>query len=155
MPQIRMRDAAGTLRTITRLRMRDTAGILRTIQQVRMRDETGVLRTVFQYLSLDVNTTSAFGSSSGAASAGVVVSSSVTGTVSGGTAPYVYAWERIDGSAGISADTPAVATSTFSATVNEATGGMFANFRLKVTDANGAEAYSDPVFVELYWTDTR
>ncbi len=155
MPQVRMRDAGGVLRTITRIRMRDAGGVLRTIQRIRMRDAGGVLRTVYQYLSISLDVTAIAGYNSGAASAGTVATAAVTGTVSGGTAPYTYLWERVDGSATVTATTGTAAATTFSATVNEATGGIFATFRLKVTDVNGAIAYSPNVFIELYWTDTR
>lgn len=154
MPQLRMRDASGTLRTISRIRMRDAGGVLRTIQQIRMRDAGGVLRLVFQYLSVALSTYYAFATNSGAASSGTTTTASVTSTVIGGTGPFTYLWEYVSGDLGITITTPTGANTTFSATV-VASVNKVALFRLRVTDANGAVSYSPNLTVELEWVDTR
>ena len=153
MPQIRLRDSGGVLRTIARIRMRDAGGVLRAVQQVRMRDSGGVLRTVFVYLSLSLDATYISEVDSGAAASGTTTSAAVTGTPVGGTAPFSYAWTRISGDAQITAGSPAAAATTFSAACFD--GIMYsAIFRLTVTDANGATASRD-VQVDLTWADTR
>lgn len=154
MPQIRMRDAAAVLRTISRIRMRDGGGVLRTIQRVRMRDAAGVLRTVWEYLSVVLDVYYVYGLNGGAASYGVVTTATVTATVTGGTAPFTYLWEYVSGDLGISADTPTADNTTFSATVSD-TSNAVAYFRLKVTDTNGSIVYSEQVAIELQWYDTR
>lgn len=154
MPQLRMRDAGGALRTITRIRMRDATNTLQTIQQIRMRDGTNALRTVFQYLTATVDITNEYQSGSGPLSNGFVTSDTITASAVGGTAPYTYAWEHVDGSLAMgNGDSPSTAATTFSATVSE----FFtqdATFRCKITDANGAFAYTPEVFVSLEWFHT-
>lgn len=154
MPQVRIRDAGGVLRTISRIRMRDATNTLRTIQRIRMRDAANVLRTVYQYLTVTLDNYTTWDSNSGAASSGGVTSITVTGTVAGGTAPFTYSWEYVSGDVAISPNTPAAVATTFGATVAEVSP-VSAMFRLRVTDANGAVAVSDPVLVELAWFDTR
>lgn len=150
MPQMRMRDTAGTLRTITRVRMRDAAGVLRTIQRIRMRDAAGVLRTVYQYLSLAVDTNFAYGANGFGAPSGVVTSSTVTATPTGGTGPYTYLWAWVSGDIGITINSPTSAGTDFTATVGGASP-KFATYTVTVTDANGATAVSEPVYVQLEW----
>jgi hypothetical protein len=153
MPQIRMRDAGGVLRMITRIRMRDAGNVLRTLSRVRMRDAGGVLRTVWQYFSVAVDHTFVNGNSSGAAASGIVTTSSVTGTVQGGTGPFTYLWEYVSGEALIVPSTPTAAATTFSATVSD--GVHDATYRLKVTDSLSNVVYSENVEAQLNWIDTR
>jgi hypothetical protein len=151
--QLRIRDAGGVLRTISRVRMRDAGGTLRTIQQIRMRDAGGTLRTVFSYISLSLNLTYISAVNSGASASGTTTSSVITGTVSGGTGPFTYAWARVSGDTQITAGSPTAAATTFSATCYDAV--EFSTvFRLTVTDANGATATAD-ITVDLTWVDTR
>lgn len=152
--QIRMRDAGGVLRTIKRIRMRDASGTLRTIQRIRMRDAAGVLRTVFQYLTATIAATLS-ASASGAASSGVVTSANETVTVTGGTAPYTYAWERVAGNLAVVATAPAAATTSFQATVTDSGSPYVTYFQVTVTDANNAVVTSNMIEVQLTWIDTR
>lgn len=99
-PRIRLRDASGTLRTVTQLRMRDAGGTLRTITRVRLRDQNNVLRIVY-----DPAGASTFSASPDSiATAGFGVGTATTGTItvtpSGGTAPYSHAWTLIEASHG-------------------------------------------------------
>ena len=153
MPRLRMRDATGTRRTITRVRMRDAGNVLRTIQRVRMRDASGTLRTVFQYFLVTIPS-SVLGSNSGASGHGSVTSSSAAATVTGGTAPYTYAWSRVSGDLSITIDTPTGSSTTFTADVYNAApkDGLF---KLTVTDNNGFVVESNTISVQLDWFDTR
>lgn len=152
--QTRIRNASGTLRTVARIRMRDAGGVLRTIQRIRMRDTTGTLRTVFQYLSAVISATKS-ASASGAFSSGVVTTATETVTVSGGTAPYTYAWTRVAGNLAIVATAPAAATTNFQATVTDSGSPYIAYFQVTVTDTNGAVVTSNMIEVQLTWIDTR
>lgn len=72
----------------------------------------------------------------------------VTATVSGGSAPLTYAWERVDGTAAWTITSPSSATTIFRCAgrtnfVSEA------SFRLKVTDAQGRVAYSEGVLCRV------
>jgi hypothetical protein len=154
-PRTRFRDAGGGLHTLVRARVRDAGNTLRTIQRIRVRDASNALRTVFQYLSVALNTTVVTGSNSGAASSGSVTSSTVTGTVSGGVAPYTYAWQYVSGDATVAANTPTAANTSFTnASVPDALP-KIAEYQLQVTDNNGAVVVSELVEVQLYWVDTR
>lgn len=155
MAQLRMRDAGGVLRTITRIRMRDAGGILRTIQRIRMRDTGGVTRTVFEYLSVTLDTYAVYSTDSGPAANGLVTSATVTGTVNGGVAPFTYLWSWWGGVVGVSPDTPTAIASTFSGYKVGMVVPEPSYFRLGVEDSNGAVAYSDPVEIALEWFDTR
>lgn len=155
MPQIRMRDAAAVLRTITQIRMRDAGNVLRTIQRIRMRDGGGVLRTVWQYFSVVLDSVFETSTNSGAASSGSVTTGTVTGTVQGGVAAFTYLWEWVSGSGSIVPTTGTANATTFTATVSDSGSPYTATYRLKVTDSNGAVTYSSEVFIELYWIDTR
>lgn len=63
-------------------------------------------------------------------------------TVTGGTAPFTYQWERIYGLSTWSISSPTSPTSSFSYT-GRTNFTAEASFRLKVTDAQGRVAYSD------------
>lgn len=145
-----MRDAGGTLRTITRVRMRDNAGTLRTIQQIRMRDAAGTLRTVFQYLTAAASPTSVNGSNFGPDPSGIVSSDPSTATPTGGTAPYTYLWTQVSGTAGIDPNTPTLAETQF--TDSACSGLSEGVFKCTVTDNNGATADTNTVAVSLTWT---
>jgi hypothetical protein len=134
--------------------MRDAANTLRTIQRIRIRDATNTLRTVFLYLTASLDATTAYGQDDGAAAFGTVTSAAVTVTPSGGTAPYTYSWEWLNGDLAVSADTPTAATTTFSGLI-EGIATAFAYFRCLVTDANGSTVYTETVTVQLDWYDNR
>lgn len=152
--RLRMRDAGGVLRTITRIRMRDAGNVLRTIQKIRMRDAGGVLRTVFQSISIVLSTYTIFGSSSGLASNGIVTTGGITATVTGGVGAITYLWEFVSGSGGITIVNGTTATVSFSATVSSL-GPKTTMYKCTATDSTGAIVVSALLQVQMEWNDTR
>lgn len=151
-----MRDGSNVLRAITRIRMRDATNVLRTIQRIRMRDASNVLRVVYQYLSVSLSATTAYGVAHGLASSGpVTTATSITVTVSGGTAPFTYAWQFVSGDLAVVANTPAAATTSFGAALVPSGGSKEAVYQCKVTDTNGATITTDTVTAEVVWIDDR
>lgn len=155
MSQVRFRDAAGTLRTLTRCRRRDATNTLRTLQRIRGRDAAGTLRTLWQYFTVALSASVVTGSASGASGAGTVTSSSVTGTVTGGTAAFTYAWQYVDGDATVTPVSPTAATTTFTSTLVVDGFPKIATYQLQATDSLGNVTVSGPVEIQLYWADTR
>lgn len=154
MPQVRIRDAGGTLRTLARIRVRDAGNVLRNIQRIRVRDAGNVLRTVWQYFSISLDTYLVTGSGTGSFHSGSVTSATVTGTVVGGAAPIIYLWVYIDGSATIVPTSPTAIATTFHSNVID---GMVrvAHYMLRATDNSGVVIESDPLEIQLDWTDDR
>jgi hypothetical protein len=111
-----------------------------------------VLRTVYQFFSVSLDTTNAYGNDNdgGVTPYGSVTSNAVTVTVSGGTAPYTYAWEYVDGSIAVVPVAPTSASTTFTATVGSEYP-TIAIYRCKVTDANGEIIYTANVNIQLEW----
>lgn len=68
---------------------------------------------------------------------------SVTATASGGAGGTSYAWTRLTGSTGISADSPSAATTTFSASGLALGEQRTATFRLTATDSASSTATAD------------
>lgn len=141
--RIRMRDSAGTLRTIdgtgsTRIRMRDASNTLRTITRVRMRDASNVLRVVY-----DVSGTSSFAATSnyatvfGSSASSTVVTSAVTVTPTGGTAPYFHSWTLVSNTnvTTPTVNSPSAATTAFTQTNVDPGIDDQAVFRDTVTDS--------------------
>ena len=157
--QIRLRDAGGTLRTVTQIRMRDNTEALRTIRRIRMRDAGNVIRTVFDITAVvgggNVNLSNydVFATRHGGNKTGVVTSESVTSTVTFGTPPYTYHWTRVSGSTAIIASTPTAAATTFTGSVTNGIN-KTAQFKLTVTDSLAVSHDSDPVDIELEWNQT-
>lgn len=151
--QTRFRDGTGALRVLKRCIMRDALSVPRTIQQIRMRDAGNVLRTVWKYFSVEIDSYIEEKIDSSTTTSAVVTSDGIAGTVSGGTAPYTYAWEKLSGASGISATTPTTAATAFTATCFNGSP-KEATYRLKVTDNNGEIIYSETVSVYLEHIDT-
>lgn len=155
MPQIRIRDAGGTLRTPSKVSVRDSEGTLRPISRIRMRDAGNVLRTVFQIAApsggdVALSDYDLFASRSGHEFTGIVTTITVTSTVGFGTGPYTYHWERLTGTTNIVAGSPNSAQTSFGGTPISGVP-REATFRLKVTDSLAVVKYSDPVSIELEW----
>jgi len=85
---------------------------------------------------------------SGSPGTRTLTTGTVTGTASGGSGGYSYAWTRIAGSADITADSPAAATTAFTGTGIPIGGNKSATFRLTVTDSGGRTATAD-IVVEI------
>lgn len=155
MPRVRVRDASNTLRTLARIRIRDASNTLRQIQRIRIRDAGGTLRTVWQFFSLSLSATNAYGFAHGLASHGAVNSASVTVTVTGGVAPYTYLWQYVSGDVAITPNSPTAATTQFgSASVTDGIS-RFATYNCKVTDNVGNILFSNNVDIQLDWADDR
>ena len=142
---LKIRDA-GILRTIKRMRFMD-AGALRSIKTLKVMDN-GTLRLVATFadaLSAVVNPSRVTGTvtaSSGAPSASVPTGLA-NAVVTGGLAPFSYAWSLLstDG-ATPSITNPTSASTRFTCTVpNNET--VNASFRVTVTDSTGATTTAD------------
>lgn len=90
--RLRLRDASGTLRTITQLRMRDAGGTLRTITRVRLRDQNNVLRVVYDPSGASSFTATPDETLVYGFDIATATTPPVTVTAAGGTAPYDYDW---------------------------------------------------------------
>lgn len=73
----------------------------------------------------------------------------VTATASGGAGGYAYAWSRVSGDAGVTANTPAAASTSFSATLTPSVDQKDAEFVCTVTDAASVVVVSEIVEVSL------
>ena len=138
---MQIRDASGTLRTITGIAMRDAGGVLRPIKMAKARDAGSTLRVVFSGMKVTVSPDEATGfASTGGDRA--VVTSGVSATVTGGTAPYTYAWTP---SAGWSATSPALASTAFVSPDISPGDSSTGDAYVTVTDANGQTAVSNDI----------
>lgn len=153
MPRLRLRDGGGILRTILRVRMRDSGNTLRTIQDIKMRDGGSTLRVVFTYLSVTLNTYYVSKTQSSTTQPVSLTTSVVTGTLSGGIAPYTYTWTLV-GSPEITIATPINLSTTFYVTAPDDGVQYEAVATLTVADANGATADSPPLDILIRWNDT-
>lgn len=108
---MKVRDSAGTLRTVKSLRVRDAANTLRNVSALRVRDSANTLRNVANIGGMTVtpspDSVFGYGNSHGS----ITVTTGITSvTVDGGTAPYIYAWTT---GGTCSAVTPTIASTIF------------------------------------------
>ncbi len=95
---LKVRDAGGTLRTITSLKVRDSAGVLRTITSAKVRDAAGVLREFFNSGGGGGGGNPASITPGFSFQTGKPASASASFTAhSSGSAPTVFAWGVLDG----------------------------------------------------------
>lgn len=137
-PGIKLRDAGGALRTLSRIRLRDAGGTLRTITRVRMRDATNTLRIVYDSTGASTFSASPSAGLVTAQDVGTATTNTVTVTPSGGTAPYTYAWTLLesDGAVEPTATAPASATTAFVQT-SMSPGNIYSSeWRCTVTDSS-------------------
>lgn len=127
----------GTLRTITKAYVKQ-AGVLRAIRTIKVQDG-GTLRTVATFadpLSVFVTDTGKVASSS------TMTTDPATASPSGGFAPYTYAWTLVTngGGAASTANTPTLASTTFTKTGLSPGSDITDVWRCTVTDALGNTA---------------
>lgn len=140
MPQIRLRDLTNTVRTVKQIRVRDENNVLRVVKRVRVRDESNFLRTVYSSLQATITPTkvSAYGSS------GVAANLTTNGALAipdGGASPFTYAWAQVGSTPeSWTINTPAVASTTFTAASIGAGTVAVATFQVTITDSVGATA---------------
>lgn len=134
---MKVRDAGGVLRTITRMRFRD-GGTLRNIVRMKVMDGAE-LRTVATFatpLSLSANNVNSVGSDSN------VRSGSSTASPTGGLGPYSYAWTKLSG-ADLLVSGGSTATANFQSSELVADSFETASYRCTCTDSSGQTATAD------------
>lgn len=140
---------AGALRTITGITVKQ-AGVLRTIRQVKVQDG-GVLRTVATFADPLAVASDAAGKSGNSST---LTTSNVTASVSGGFAPYTYAWtlETNGGGTASTTSAPTMATTTFTKTNLLPESDVTDVWRCTVTDDTGEIAFGLFSITFLYLT---
>lgn len=131
MIQIRTKDG---LRTVSGIQIRDTSGKLRNVVSVSIRDANGLHTLTFgPAVAINPNYVRGDGSSKAMI---IVTTASAAVQVSGGQAPYTYAW-TLD-TAGWTARAPTSDNTTFSSPRLASGDDSNAMATCTVTDANGA-----------------
>jgi hypothetical protein len=132
---IKIKDAAGVLQTITGGKIRDGA-TLRQLQTIKLWDGT-TMRTVAQFVPPLSVTASPIGADA-IGTTSTLTTNSVTAVPGGGLAPYTYVWTRTSGTA--TANTPAIASTTFTETGMAAEEDRSNTFTCTVSDSSGQTA---------------
>lgn len=118
-------------------------GILRPIRRISVQDVSGALRVV--YVSIAVTANFSEFSVSGSSSL-LTISPSASVTVTGGTAPFTYAWTVVSTNGAPGTPTALTATSSttaFRASALQAEDPLEVLFRCTVTDSTAATATVD------------
>lgn len=134
---------AGTLRTISSGQVK-VAGVMRPLRFIKVMDG-GSLRTVATFvapLSASTSDTSGFGNGTEGAT---VITSTASAVVSGGLAPFTYAWALLTNGGGTAstATAPASATTAFSKSGMPGEAFYQDTWRVTVTDSLGSTATAD------------
>lgn len=135
---LKVKDAGGTLRTITSMKVRDGT-ITRDVKTMKVLDG-GTLRTVATF-GPSMTASAPSGVATVSYTNASMTSATVTCTPSGGVSPYTYAWTITSGSATI--NSPSTASTTFSKTVGGFDAPEYATARCTVTDSAGNTATAD------------
>jgi hypothetical protein len=146
----RVRTAAGSL-DIAAIHVRDAASDLKEVVRGRVRNAPGQLKTFFSSIAAPGGATAepvsviGYASSAGARQ---IDTNPATASASGGVAPFTYAWELVD-AAGWTINSPAAASTSFKSPAVNAYESSDGSFRCKITDATGAESYTNDVFANV------
>jgi hypothetical protein len=154
MVALTIRDGANVPRTPTVLVIRDSANTPRTLTELWIRDLNNVPRLVFNpsgsvTLAVTTNVESVHGRSHGT---GTATTGSVVATVTGGTAPYTYAWVLTETDSGVpaTASNPTAAATSFTQTGLAEDDFVTTTWTVTVADANGVTATAT---VGAYFSD--
>jgi len=134
---MKVRDAGGVLRTITRCRVRD-GQTLRNIIRMKVMDGDSNLQTVATFaqpLTLNANGVGASGFDS-------VQTGSSTATPSGGLGPYSYSWTKVSGTT-MTLSGANTATAGFTSPTLSPGQIVEAVYRCTCTDSSGQTATAD------------
>lgn len=148
--------SGGVTRTVAAMHVR-VGGTTRAVARAWLRDN-GALKQFFASMDSQSGgstnspsgiTVSPTGATGFANSAGTTMarSNTVTVTVTGGVAPYTFAWTYVSGDV-VTCNAPTAAATTFSATLS-ASESRYAEWKCRVTDAAGVVADSATVPVTL------
>lgn len=95
---IKVRDAAGQLRTVDTIKVRDAGGQLRNIAFVRVRGLDGVLRTVFEAGGAPPSSNPAYITPGSRSTSSYIAAATAYFTAnSSGAVPSAYSWGVLDG----------------------------------------------------------
>jgi uncharacterized protein YukE len=138
------------LKSTSILKVRDASNTLQNVQQGWRRDASGI-KEFFGKLTVEVSPPGVSGSVN-RSSAASATTRNATANVSGGVAPFTYAWARTDGGAhSWTINSPASAITSFSTPVSP-NSDQVATFACTVTDATGTSATSANVSADC-WND--
>lgn len=151
MPLI-IRDQANTPRTVTELWIRDETNTSREIQELWARDATNTPRMIYTTappITASISPSLVSGMTLGT---GTATTDAATMSVSGGTAPYTYAWSITAYTSGVAptALSPTSATTTFRQTSLGIGAAESADCQCIATDANG---YTASATCQAFFTD--
>lgn len=144
MARIRIRDKTNNLRTVGFIRIRDATGVLRNITRVRIRDASNILQTVFGGYSASATTPV-----DGSGSVNPITSPASTVTVTGGNAPFTYAWQAVSNPDGIAIVSSTSNSTTFRRSIITVGEVIYGTFVCRVTDALGLVVSTNNVDVSL------
>lgn len=148
---IRVRTSGG-VKAAAAIRLRDASGVLKTVANIRTRDASNVLRLVYSSTAGGAFTVAAsplvaFGGRTGSGAL-AITSEEVALSITGGAAPYTYAWElvsAIDGTWTI--ESPSASKTRFVVSAVPVGDSYQATFRCVVTDARGLSSDSADIDV--------
>ena len=148
---IRVQTSTG-IKAATEVRVRDAGAALQIVGNVWLRDKANALKLVYSSTATGAFTVSAspltaFGGRTGGA--GLTITSEEVGvTITGGAAPYTYAWSLVSAASGTWAIQSATSDRTrFTCSGVPVGDSYIATFKCTVTDARGVSSVSADVEV--------